>query len=140
MGLSNPDTTLVTSQTPFNFTIYQRFWLAQSTMDSKSVITSLYQFVTAVEDMEQVILVPQSLQDMSLPNNNDVVLQKSLYEAFKVLKNIKNVVVTGHALDEKSEGNPIGDELLSLTQSLKKMTGLANSLTAEYKEKFDLLF
>ena len=46
----------------------------------------------------------------------------------------------GHALDEKDEGNPVGDELLSLTQSLKKMTGLANNLTAEYKEKFDLLF
>lgn len=46
----------------------------------------------------------------------------------------------GHALDEKDEGNPIGDELLSLTQSLKKMTSLANNLTAEYKEKFDLLF
>jgi len=46
----------------------------------------------------------------------------------------------GHTLDDKSQGNPIGEELLSLTQSLKKLTGLANNLTAEYKEKFDLLF
>jgi len=93
-----------------------------------------------VEEMEQSILVPQSLQDMSLSNNNDLVLQKSLYEAFTVLRNIKSVVLTGHTLDDKSQGNPIGEELLSLTQSLKKLTGLANNLTAEYKEKFDLLF
>ena len=45
--------------------------------------------------MEQSILVPQSLQDMSLSNNDDLVLQKSLYEAFTVLRNIKSVVLTG---------------------------------------------
>ncbi|KAJ7385751.1 hypothetical protein OS493_013784 [Desmophyllum pertusum] len=68
-------------------------------MDSKSVMKSLCQFVNAVEEMEQAILVPQSLQDMSLSNNgpddspaipsrNGVVLEKSLYEAFIVLRNI----------------------------------------------------
>lgn len=50
--------------------------------------------------MEQAILVPQSLQDMLLSKNghndgNGVVLEKSLLEAFTVLRNIKNVVITG---------------------------------------------
>lgn len=53
--------------------------------------------------MEKAILVPQSLHDMSLSNNggsavpsgNGVVLDKSLYEAFLALRNIKNVVLTG---------------------------------------------
>ncbi|KAL9969317.1 hypothetical protein ACROYT_G021516 [Oculina patagonica] len=116
-------------------------------MDSKSVIQSLSQFVNAVEEMEQAILVPHSLQDMSLSNNgsavpsgNGVVLEKSLFEAFTVLRNIKNVVLTGHALDDKSEGNPISDELLSLMKTLGNMTGLAKNLTDEYKTKFNLLF
>ena len=62
-----------------------------------SLLFSLnFQFVCAVEEMEQAILVPQSLQDMSLSNNNNgLVLDKSLYEAFTGLKNIKNVILTG---------------------------------------------
>lgn len=45
--------------------------------------------------MEQAILVPQSLQDMSLFNNNNgLVLDESLYEALTGLKNIKNVILT----------------------------------------------
>lgn len=56
-----------------------------------------FQFINAVEEMELAILVPQSLQDMSLSNNghdggNGVVLEKSLLEAFTVLRNIKNVI------------------------------------------------
>ena len=46
----------------------------------------------------------------------------------------------GHALDEKSDGNPISDELLSLMNTLGKMTALAKNLTDEYKTKFNLLF
>ena len=49
----------------------------------------------------------------------------------------------GHALDDEN-GNtphtPFSDELLALTQTLQKLTGLANNPTAEYKEKFNLLF
>ena len=46
--------------------------------------------------MEQAILVPHSLQDMSLSNNNNgLVLDESLYEAFTGLKKIKNVILTG---------------------------------------------
>ena len=55
----------------------------------------LFQFVNAVEEMEKAVLVPQSLQDMSLPSSNGVVLEKSLFESFTVLRNIKNIVITG---------------------------------------------
>lgn len=55
----------------------------------------LFQFVNAVEEMEKAVLVPQSLQDMSLSSSNGVVLEKSLFESFTVLRNIKNIVLTG---------------------------------------------
>ncbi|XP_073256582.1 uncharacterized protein [Porites lutea] len=112
-------------------------------MENRSVMKSLYQFVNTVEEMEKAVLVPQSLQDMSLSSSNGVVLENSLFESFTVLRNIKNIVLTGHALDDEN-GNtphtPFSDELLALTETLQKLTGLANNLTAEYKEKFNLLF
>ena len=55
----------------------------------------LFQFVNTVEEMEKAVLVPQSLQDMSLSSSNGVVLEKSLFESFTVLRNIKNIVLTG---------------------------------------------
>ena len=55
----------------------------------------LFQFVNAVEEMEKAVLVPQSLQDMSLSSSNGVVLEKSLFGSFTVLRNIKNIVLTG---------------------------------------------
>ena len=55
----------------------------------------LFQFVNTVEEMEKAVLVPQSLQDMSLYSSNGVVLEKSLFESFTVLRNIKNIVLTG---------------------------------------------
>lgn len=55
----------------------------------------LFQFVNAVEEMEKAVWVPQSLQDMSLSSSNGVVLEKSLFESFTVLRNIKNIVLTG---------------------------------------------
>ena len=55
----------------------------------------LFQFVNAVDEMEKAVLVPQSLQDMSLSSSNGVVLEKSLFESFTVLRNIKNIVLTG---------------------------------------------
>lgn len=59
--------------------------------------------MNAVEEMEKSILVPQSLHDMALsksssnpvPSGNGIALEKSLYEAFNALKNVKNVVLTG---------------------------------------------
>ena len=45
--------------------------------------------------MEKAVLVPQSLQDMSLSSSNGVVLENSLFESFTVLRNIKNIVLTG---------------------------------------------
>ena len=59
--------------------------------------------MNAVEEMEKSILVPQSLHDMALsksgsnpvPSGNEIALEKSLYEAFNALKNVKNVVLTG---------------------------------------------
>ena len=48
--------------------------------------------------MEKAVLVPQSLQDMSLSSSNGVVLEKSLFESFTVLRNIKNIVLTGMIL------------------------------------------
>lgn len=55
----------------------------------------LFQFVNTVEEMEKAVLVPQSLQDMSLSSSNGVVLEKSLFESFTALRNIKNIVLTG---------------------------------------------
>lgn len=55
----------------------------------------LFQFVNTVEEMEKVVLVPQSLQDMSLSSSNGVALEKSLFESFTALRNIKNIVLTG---------------------------------------------
>lgn len=117
-------------------------------MNPKGVMNTLSQFVNAVEEMEKSILVPQSLHDVALsksgnnpvPSGNGIALEKSLYEAFNALKNVKNVVLTGHSLDDKSDGHPISSELQSLTKSLEVMTDLANNLTAEYKKNFNLLF
>lgn len=47
---------------------------------------------------------------------------------------------TGHSLDDKRDGHLISRELQSLTKPLGVMTDLANSLTAEYKKNFNLLF
>lgn len=99
-------------------------------------------------DMEKSILVPQSLHDMVLSKSGDnpvqsvkgIVSDKNPYEAFNALKNVKNVVLTGHSLDDKSDGHLISRELQYLTKPLVVMTDLANSLTAEYKKNFNLLF
>lgn len=69
-----------------------------------------------------------------------IVSDKNPYEAFNALKNVKNVVLTGHSLDDKSDGHLISRELQYLTKPLVVMTDLANSLTAEYKKNFNLLF
>ena len=51
-----------------------------------------------------------------------------------------SLCLSGHSLDDKSDGHPISSELQSLTNSLEVMTDLANNLTAEYKKNFNLLF
>lgn len=51
-----------------------------------------------------------------------------------------SLCLSGHSLDDKSDGHPISSELQSLTKSLEVMTDLANNLTAEYKKNFNLLF
>ncbi|XP_078259116.1 mid1-interacting protein 1A-like [Rhinoraja longicauda] len=134
-----------------------QFLIAQQ--QNNFLVTALTKYSSAVNNMEQTIMLPSLLQDIPTEEHNETKDAEggphNMYECYNLLKSIKNTVESSmlpsedwkQKINSASENEEVAnlEKLLythvkGLCMVLNRLTDKANTLTSRYKGRIGTYF
>lgn len=114
--------------------------VCQSSNQNNSLFTAMSRFITAVNNMDQTVMVPSLLRDVPLDHSAQP-LHHDMYASYVLLKSIRNHMEWGGQRDKDHETEQDDLEkqfhfhLDGLQAVLSKLTLAADTLTSRYKDQ-----